>query len=46
LALSTLIDHLATDRVRGGRLVLAYTVGAIFGVAVAVVALLAAGTGP
>jgi hypothetical protein len=46
LALSTLIDHLATDRVRGGRLVLAYTVGAIFGVAVAVVALLAAGTSP
>jgi hypothetical protein len=41
--MSTLIDHLATDRVRGGRLVLAYTIGAIFGIAVAVGALLAAG---
>jgi hypothetical protein len=44
--MSTLIDHLATDRVRGGRLVLAYSVGAICGIAVAVVALLIAGTGP
>ena len=44
--MSTLIDHLATDRIRGGRLVLAYSVGAIFGIALAVVALLAAGTGP
>jgi hypothetical protein len=44
--MSTLIDHLATDRIRGGRLVLAYTVGAIFGIAVALVALLVAGTGP
>jgi hypothetical protein len=44
--MSTLIDHLATDRIRGGRLVLAYTIGAIFGIVVAVVALLIAGTGP
>ena len=44
--MSTLIDHLATDRIRGGRLVLAYTVGAIFGIALAIVALQAAGTGP
>jgi hypothetical protein len=44
--MSTLIDHLATDRIRGGRLVLAYSIGAIFGVALAIVALLAAGTGP
>jgi hypothetical protein len=41
--MSTLIDHLATDRIRGGRLVLAYAVGLVFGVAVAA-ALLAAGT--
>jgi hypothetical protein len=44
--MSTLIDHLATDRIRGGRLVVAYTVGAVCGIAVAVVALLIAGTGP
>jgi hypothetical protein len=44
--MSTLIEHLATDRIKGGRLVLAYTVGAIFGIALAIVALLAAGTGP
>ena len=44
--MSTLIDQLATDRIRGGRLVLAYTIGAICGIAVAVVALLIAGTGP
>jgi hypothetical protein len=41
--MSTLIDHLATDRIRGGRLVLAYGIGAIFGVALAIVALSAAG---
>ena len=41
--MSTLIDHLATDRIRGGRLVLAYLVGIVFGVAVAGVALLTAG---
>jgi hypothetical protein len=44
--MSTLIDHLATDRIRGGRLVLAYSLGAVFGIALAIVALLAAGTGP
>ena len=44
--MSTLIDHLATDRIKGGRLVLAYTIGAVFGIALALVALLAAGTGP
>jgi hypothetical protein len=42
--MSTLIDHLASDRIRGGRLVLAYTVGAIFGIAVALLALLLTGT--
>jgi hypothetical protein len=42
--MSTLIDHLATDRIRGGRLVLAYSIGAIFGIVVALAALLAAGT--
>jgi hypothetical protein len=41
--MSTLIDHLATDRIRGGRLVLAYSIGAICGIALALVALLAAG---
>jgi hypothetical protein len=46
LALSTLIDHLITDRVRGGRLVVAYAVGGVFGIALALAALLAAGTGP
>jgi hypothetical protein len=44
--MSTLIDHLATDRIRGGRLVLAYSIGAIFGIVLAVLALLIAGTGP
>jgi hypothetical protein len=44
--MGTLIDHLATDRIRGGRLVLAYSIGAIFGIALAIGALLAAGTGP
>jgi hypothetical protein len=44
--MSTLIDHLATDRIRGGRLVLAYSIGAVFGIALALVALLVAGTGP
>lgn len=44
--MSTLIDHLATDRIRGGRLVLAYSVGAILGIVLASVALLATGTGP
>jgi len=43
--MSTLIDQLATDRVRGGRLVLAYSIGAIFGTALAVAALVATGTG-
>jgi len=41
--MGTLIDHLATDRIRGGRLVLAYTIGAIVGIALAIVALGAAG---
>jgi hypothetical protein len=41
--MSTLIDQLATDRIRGGRLVVAYIVGIVFGVAVAAAALLAAG---
>lgn len=44
--MSTLIDHLATDRIRGGRLVLAYSIGAVVGIVIAIVALLAAGTGP
>jgi hypothetical protein len=41
--MGTLIDHLATDRIRGGRLVFAYTIGAIFGIALALIALAAAG---
>jgi hypothetical protein len=41
--MSTLIDQLASDRIRGGRLVLAYTIGAVFGIALAVMALLATG---
>jgi hypothetical protein len=41
--MSTLIEHLATDRIRGGRLVVAYIVGIAFGVAVAGGALLTAG---
>jgi hypothetical protein len=44
--MGTLIDHLATDRIRGGRLVFAYSVGAACGIVVAVLALLLAGTGP
>lgn len=44
--MSTLINHLATDRIRGGQLVLAYSVGAILGIVLASVALLATGTGP
>jgi hypothetical protein len=44
--MGTLIDHLATDRLRGGKLVAAYTVGLLVGVAVALVALLVAGTTP
>ena len=44
--MSTLIDHLATDRIRGRRLVLAYSIGAICGIVVAALALAIAGTGP
>ena len=44
--MSTLINHLATDRVKGGRLVFAYAIGGVFGTALAIAALLAAGTGP
>jgi hypothetical protein len=44
--MSTLIDQLATDRIRGKRLVIAYVVGGVFGVALALAALLAAGTTP
>jgi hypothetical protein len=44
--MNTLIDHLATDRVRGRRLVLAYSIGAAFGIVLALAALLAAGTTP
>jgi hypothetical protein len=43
--MSSLIDHLTSDRVRGGRLVIAYAVGGVFGVALALAALLATGTG-
>jgi hypothetical protein len=43
--MSTLINQLATDRIQGGRLVLAYSIGAIVGIALALVALLATGTG-
>jgi hypothetical protein len=39
--MTTLIDHLATDRVEGRSLVLAYAVGLTIGVALAVGALLA-----
>jgi len=39
--MTTLIDHLATDRVEGRSLVLAYAVGLAVGIAVAVGALLA-----
>jgi hypothetical protein len=44
--MGTLIDHLATDRLRGGKLLVAYTAGLLVGIAVAVIALLAAGTAP
>jgi hypothetical protein len=44
--MSTLIDQLATDRIRGGWLVLAYSIGAICGIVIAALALLIAGTGP
>jgi hypothetical protein len=44
--MGTLIDHLATDRLRGRKLVIAYTIGLLVGIALALVALLAAGTGP
>ena len=44
--MSTLIDQLATDRIRGGRLILAYGIGAVCGIAIAALALLIAGTGP
>ena len=43
--MSTLIDQLTTDRVRGGRLVIAYIVGGLFGTALALAALVATGTG-
>ncbi|MFL5908819.1 MAG: hypothetical protein ACJ75Z_14630 [Solirubrobacterales bacterium] len=39
--MSTLIEQLTNDRIRGGRLVFAYTIGGIFGIALAI-ALLAA----
>ncbi len=39
--MSTLIDHLATERVAGRSLILAYSVGLLAGVAFAVAALLA-----
>jgi hypothetical protein len=44
--MGTLIDHLATDRLRGRKLVIAYTIGLLIGIALALVALLAAGTTP
>jgi hypothetical protein len=44
--MGTLIDHLATDRLRGGKLVIAYTAGLLVGIAVALIALLVAGTTP
>jgi hypothetical protein len=44
--LGTLIDRLATDRLRGGKLVVAYVVGLVIGIAVALAALLAAGPTP
>jgi hypothetical protein len=39
--MSTLIDHLATDRIAGRSLILAYGVGLIAGAGLAVAALLA-----
>ena len=44
--MGTLIDQFVTDRVRGGKLLAAYSVGLVVGVAVALAALLAAGTAP
>jgi hypothetical protein len=44
--MGTLIDHLATDRLRGGKLVIAYSVGLLVGIVVAMVALLVTGTTP
>jgi hypothetical protein len=44
--MGSLIDQLATDRLRGGKLVVAYSVGLLVGVIVALAALLAAGTTP
>ena len=44
--MGTLIDRLATDRLRGSRLVIAYSIGLLVGIAVALVALLVAGTTP
>jgi len=41
-----LLNHLATDRLRGGKLVIAYSAGLLIGIAVAVAALLAAGPTP
>ena len=41
--MGTLIDYLASDRIRGRRLVLAYSIGAIFGIALALLALGATG---
>jgi hypothetical protein len=40
--MSHLIEQLATDRIGGGRLVLAYGIGTLVGIAIAVAALLAA----
>jgi hypothetical protein len=42
--MGTLINHLSSDRIRGGRFVLAYAVGIVCGVALAIAALSAAGT--
>jgi hypothetical protein len=42
--MGTLIDHLASDRLQGGKFVVAYTVGLLVGVVVALIALLATGT--
>jgi hypothetical protein len=44
--MGTLINHLATDRLRGGKLVIAYTIGLLIGIALALVALIATGTTP
>ena len=44
--MGTLIDHLATDRLHGGKLVVAYAIGLLVGAAVAFIALLVAGTAP